>query len=274
MKNQAPKTVLCIHDLSSLGRCSMSVIAPVLSTMGHQVVALPTAILSAHTGGLGTPVVQDCTAFGPAAVRHYQELGIEVDCIYSGYLASVENQALVRQAFEAWPNALKIVDPVLGDKGQLYQGMDGMVDGMRELCRLADIILPNLTEAALLLDRPYPEEELTAEQIAEFGEGLAAICPQSLMTGVRQGRDLACIGFGKQKFEVRRQAILRGYPGTGDLFGAVLTGALLRGNALSAAADAAAGFVVDSIKHTAADANPALGVWFEPILGRLCGGGV
>lgn len=252
----------------------MAVISPVLSAMGHQVIALPTAVLSAHTGGLGSPAVQSCTGFGLAAIRHYQELGISVDCIYSGYLADVQNQKLVQQAFEVWPNALKIVDPVLGDKGRYYKGMEDMTAGLREICGLADIILPNLTEACLLMDRPFPEQEVTQELLDELSEGLGQLCSQSMITGVRRGRDVLCIGCGRQSFQVHRQAIARSYPGTGDLFGAVVTGALLRGNALSAAVDAAAGFVLDAIKHTDPEANPALGVWFEPILGLLSGGGV
>ena len=274
MKYQAPKTVLCIHDLSALGRCSIAVIAPVLSAMGHQAVVLPTTLLSTHTGGLGDPVMQDCTAFGPQALRHYQELGLSFDCIYSGYLASPENQKLVLAAYEAWPDAAKIADPVLGDNGRLYKGMENMLPYMKEICEKADLVIPNLTEACLLMDRPYPQQELTEQEVEEIAAGLSGQFNQTLVTGIRQGRDLMSLGCGKQNFKVRRLALDRNYPGTGDLFGAVLAGALLRGNALSAAADAAAGFVADSIKHTDPNADPALGVWFEPILNRLCGGGV
>ena len=90
MHLQAPKTVLCIHDLSGLGRCSLSVIVPVLAAMGCQPVALPTAIFSTHTGGLGQPAVQLCQGYGEAALEHYRSLGVSFDCIYTGYLASEE----------------------------------------------------------------------------------------------------------------------------------------------------------------------------------------
>lgn len=274
MKNQAPKTVLCIHDLSAFGRCSIAVIAPVLSAMGHQAVALPTALLSAHTGGLGNPAVQSCTEFGPEALHHYQELEISFDCIYSGYLANTENQKLVEKAYELWPDALKIADPVMGDHGRYYKGMEEMLPGMRHICGRADVILPNLTEACFLLDKPYPAKEMTEEQKKELANTLSTYYKQSLVTGIPMGRDLECMGCGEQNFSVRRPHLKPSYPGTGDLFGAVLTGALLRGNALSAATDAAAGFVLDSIRHTDPSADPALGVWFEPILYRLNGGGL
>lgn len=274
MKHQAPKTVLCIHDLSAVGRCSMAVIAPVLSTMGHQAVALPTALLSTHTGGLGIPARLNSEDFGLKAIQHYQQLGLSFDCIYSGYLAEPRNQQLVLAAYDAWPDALKIADPVLGDGGRIYTGMENMLPAMREVCMRADLVTPNLTEACLLLDRSCPEGETTAEELQQLTDGLSGLYRETLITGVRQGRDLVSIGCGEQDFSVRRLALDRSYPGTGDLFGAVLTGALLRGNALSAAADAAAGFVSDAIKYTDPSANPALGVWFEPILGRLCNGGI
>ena len=269
MRFQAPKTVLCIHDLSGLGRCSLSVIAPVLAAMGCQPVALPTAIFSTHTGGLGQPAVQLCHGYGEAALEHYRSLGVEFDCVYTGYLASEEDQHLAAKAFYLWPDALKIVDPVMADHGRFYAGMEDKLPGMQALCRSADLILPNLTEACLLRGRPMPDGELNDEQALSLAQELTALCPQAVVTGVPMGRHLVCTGAGRNSFVVRRLKLERSYPGTGDLFAAVLTGALLRGNALSAATDAAAGFVADSIAATDPEAPTALGVWFEPLLGRL-----
>ena len=269
MRFQAPKTVLCIHDLSGLGRCSLSVIAPVLAAMGCQPVALPTAIFSTHTGGLGQPAVQLCHGYGEAALEHYRSLDVEFDCIYTGYLASEEDQHLAAKAFYLWPDALKIVDPVMADHGRFYAGMEDKLPGMQALCRSADLILPNLTEACLLLGRPMPDGELNDEQALSLAQELTALCPQAVVTGVPMGRHLVCTGAGRNSFVVRRLKLERSYPGTGDLFAAVLTGALLRGNALSAATDAAAGFVADAIAATDPEAPTALGVWFEPLLGRL-----
>lgn len=269
MRFQAPKTVLCIHDLSGLGRCSLSVIAPVLAAMGCQPVALPTAVFSTHTGGLGQPAVQLCHGYGEAALEHYRSLGVEFDCVYTGYLASEEDQHLAAKAFSLWPSALKIVDPVMADHGRFYAGMEDKLPGMQALCRSADLILPNLTEACLLLGRPMPAGELNDEEALSLARELTVLCPQAVVTGVPMGRHLVCAGAGRTDFTVRRLQLERSYPGTGDLFAAVLAGALLRGNALSAATDAAAGFVADSIAATDPEAPTALGVWFEPLLGRL-----
>ena len=150
--SNAPKTVLAIHDLPGFGRAALSVIVPVLSCLGVQAVALPTAVLSTHTGGLGTPAKLSNPGYGPAALAHYQRLGLRFDCIYSGYLADPTQAKLVEQAFELWPRALKVVDPVLGDGGRLYKGLGAdMVPAMYNLCSKANLIVPNVTEAALLL---------------------------------------------------------------------------------------------------------------------------
>ena len=154
LKPTEPKKILCIHDLSGMGRCSLAVILPVLSVMGCQPVALPTVVLSTHTGGLGTPARLDGAAYGLAALKHYRELGVEFDCIYTGYLGGEEQVALAEKAFDLWPAARKVVDPVMGDNGKAYSTVTpALIDRMRGLCRRADLILPNATEAALLLER-------------------------------------------------------------------------------------------------------------------------
>ena len=156
LKITEPKKVLCIHDLSGVGRCSLAVILPVLSVMGVQPVALPTVVLSTHTGGFGTPARLDGCAYGEAALEHYRELGLSFDCIYTGYLGGEEQAALADKAFDLWPSAYKVVDPVMGDNGELYTIFTReFAAGMRSLCEKADIIVPNLTEAALLLDEPF-----------------------------------------------------------------------------------------------------------------------
>ena len=154
LKPTEPKKILCIHDLSGMGRCSLAVILPVLSVMGCQPVALPTVVFSTHTGGLGTPARLDGAAYGLAALKHYRELGVEFDCIYTGYLGGEEQVALAEKAFDLWPAARKVVDPVMGDNGKAYSTVTpALIDRMRGLCRRADLILPNATEAALLLER-------------------------------------------------------------------------------------------------------------------------
>ena len=174
MKPTEPKKILCIHDLSGMGRCSLAVILPVLSVMGCQPVALPTVVLSTHTGGLGTPARLDGAAYGLAALKHYRELGVEFDCIYTGYLGGEEQVALAEKAFDLWPAARKVVDPVMGDNGKAYSTVtSALIDRMRGLCRRADLILPNATEAGLLLEKELPAQ-LDEESARALADELAA----------------------------------------------------------------------------------------------------
>ena len=239
-----PKKVLCIHDLSGMGRCSLAVILPVLSVMGVQPVALPTVVLSTHTGGLGTPARLDGCAYGEQALEHYHALGVEFDCIYTGYLGGEDQVALAEKAFALWPAAKKIVDPVMGDNGKAYSTVTpALIDRIRALCGAADLILPNYTEAQILLQRQPQTELLTDEAAQALADELTALAPGAVVTGLPLGKYIGC---------------------------AVLIGSLLQGNALSAAADNAAEFVALSIQNTPAAQDTRYGVWFEPLLPRLC----
>ena len=272
--SNAPKTVLAIHDLPGFGRAALSVIVPVLSCLGVQAVALPTAVLSTHTGGLGTPAKLSNPGYGPAALAHYQRLGLRFDCIYSGYLADPTQAKLVEQAFEMWPRALKVVDPVLGVGGRLYKGLGAdMVPAMYNLCSKANLIVPNVTEAALLLGDPLPGVG-SSEQAAEQAARLTRIAPQVVVTGVTgrsDGRCIGCVGAarGGQGYSVKTPLIPRMYHGTGDIFGAVLVGRILQGNVPQAAVQAAAAFVSECIRQTPEGTDERLGVWLEAALPKL-----
>lgn len=271
LKTTEPKKVLCIHDLSGFGRCSLSVILPVLSVMGVQPVALPTVLLSTHTGGFGQPARLDGAAYGQAALQHYHQLGISFDLIYTGYLGGEEQAALAQLAFSLWPQAHKVVDPVLGDGGHAYSTVTpAFIQRMRDLCRQADLILPNCTEVSLLLDTPLPEGEITPDTAQALADKAASLAPNAVVTGLPMGNYIGCAGGGKDRFVLKKLHLDRNFPGTGDLYGAVLVGSLLQGNALSAAADNAAEFVSLAIQATPADQETRCGVWFEPLLPRLC----
>ena len=154
------KRVAAIQDLSGLGRCSLTVIIPTLSAMGVQVCPVPTAVLSAHTG-YSEFVIRDLTDFIHPALEHYKRMNTHFDCIYSGFLASAEQIDHCLEFFSAYPDALKVVDPVMGDDGKSYATYTGeLCKRMGELVEVADIITPNITEAAILLGEEYPSMPL------------------------------------------------------------------------------------------------------------------
>lgn len=271
LKPTEPKKILCIHDLSGMGRCSLAVILPVLSVMGCQPVALPTVVLSTHTGGLGTPARLDGTAYGLAALEHYRELGVEFDCIYTGYLGGEEQVALAEKAFDLWPAAPQGGGPCDGGQRQgLLHSDPGSHRPDARARRRADLILPNATEAALLLEREPQTDAFDDASAQALADELLPLAPSAVVTGLALGKYIGCAGSGRERFVIKKLHISRSFPGTGDLYGAVLIGSLIQGNALSAAADNAAEFVSLAIQQTPADQDTRYGVWFEPLLPRLC----
>ena len=266
-----PKRVLCIHDLSALGRASLSVIVPTLAATGCQPVMLPVSIFSVHTGGLGEPVQQDIYEYCLQTLERYSQMGEEFDCIYSGYLADSKQAALVQRAFDLWPHALHAVDPVLGDHGRLYSGVSPeMCEIMKKLCQQAQIIFPNSTEAAFLLNREPEQHCLQRKQAEETAlELVQTYGCHVVLTGIlTEHNKIANIcGHHQDVFCVPSVRCERNYPGTGDLFAAATLGKLLTGSDLPAAVSMAGSFV--SKAALASPSETRYGVWYEPFLSML-----
>jgi pyridoxine kinase len=247
------KCVAAIHDISGLGKCSLSVILPVLSAMGVQVCPVPTAVLSAHTG-YGDFVMRDLTDFISDALEHYKKLGQHFDCVYSGFLASAEQIDHCLDFLSAYPQALKVVDPVMGDNGKPYRTFtDELCRKMSRLVKAADIITPNLTEAAILLGEPYPAAGLNAREVRSWLVRLSQLGPRTVViTGAEiSGKGISSVGFDSKNssfWKVVSDYVPAKYSGCGDLYTAVLTGGLLLGDSLPIAMSRAAGFAKLAIK--------------------------
>lgn len=269
------KKVLALHDLSGFGRSSLVPIIGVLSAMGHQCVPVPTAIFSTHTAIAGY-AVRDLTEDLLPWIDQYEDLGLEFEAIYSGFLGTEKqigciSQAIMRLKAET---GMVLVDPVMGDNGEVYETYTPeMCTRMGDLCHLADVITPNVTEAAILLGyspshTPRDEEE-AAQWVVLLEKTYGA---RVVLTGLSYHREtigVLCCEKGQVTWFDHAQ-IAQYYPGTGDIFSSVLLGALLRGESLAAAASRAARFVHDCIVYTAAQKTDDLhGVQFETQLGQL-----
>lgn len=265
--------VAAIHDLSGVGRCSLAVILPVLSAMGVQACAVPTAVLSAHTGGFGDVVMRDLTDYILPAMRHYIEIGMDFDCIYSGFLGSEAQIGHCLEFFGAWPDALLVVDPVMGDHGKPYRTMNAAMRGrMKELAAKADIITPNLTEVFMLLGQEHDFAPLSGSRaksllarLGELGPRLVAITGAQMADGV-----LANLGYDRERgayWRVDCDYVPVSYPGTGDIFAAVLCGSRLGGESLPMAMERASRFLELAIKTTYSfGTDPRHGVMLEKAL--------
>ena len=263
------KHILSIQDLSCVGRCSLTVAMPVISAMGHRCSVLPTAVLSTHTA-FPSPEVADLTGRLDAFARHWQENGVRFDAVTVGYLADPKQAGIVGKILENIGAAV-ILDPVMGDHGKLYRRItEDHIGALKLLAARADVLLPNLTEAAALTGLPYRAETDEA-YLQKLVDGLLALgAKAAVITGVHL-HDAAIGFYGKARdgeaFCWQGNHIPRQFHGTGDLFAAVLTGALANGEKLEDAARKAAEFVRCCVENTP-EVTPN-GVEFELQLHRL-----
>lgn len=267
------RKILALHDLAGAGRSSLVPILSAISAMGHQCVPVPTAVYSSHLGLPGWHG-SDLTAAMRPALAQYEALGLRFDAVYTGFLSSAEQLDIVAEAAERLCAGLAIVDPVLGDNGRLYSSATpALCARMGGLCGKADVITPNCTEAAVLLGmepcaapRDSAEACDWARQLRERYGAAAVLTGFSPRAG--ELAVVCCAENGPQLLHHPR--IDAYYPGTGDLFAAVLTGSLVHGETLPQAAGRAAEFVRLCIEDTERQGAERLhGVRFEPLLYRL-----
>lgn len=265
------KRILTIQDISCVGQCSMTVALPILSACGHETCILPTALLSTHTGGFGKPTVVHFDDVLEGMWQHWQENGITFDAILVGYLGTVEAVNAAERIIDHLlaPGGVAIVDPAFGDHGRRYSGLTReYAQAMEGLCRRADIMIPNVTEAALFAGMEY-REDLTPDYVDDLMAKLDH--PGVVLTGVgyREGETGICIRNGGKTSLYTHPKIGKSYHGTGDMFAACFTGALMQEKSMPEAAKIAADFVCKAIENT--QRNPAhwYGVKFETVFPDL-----
>lgn len=257
------KQILSIQDLSCLGKCSLTVALPVISAMGCACSVLPTAVLSTHTA-FPKPYVRSLTEEILPISHHLQSTGVQLDAVCVGYLSDPAQAAAVEEALKAF-DTLTVIDPAMGDDGKLYAGLAAEhVEAMDQLCKQGDILLPNVTEAALLTGIAY-RQTADRDYYRALLDGMLAIGKDAvILTGVSlEPGKTGFLGFSRDTGEFSYQAgqIPRQCHGTGDLFTAVLTGAYVQKKTLSDAATLAARFVERVIAATG-ESTP-FGVEFE-----------
>lgn len=266
--------VLAINDISGFGRCSLSVIIPILSCIGVQVCSIPTAILSTHTGNLGDFQFRDLTDFIKPAFNHYQDLNLEFECVYTGFLGSASQIDICLEILKSNKNAFKVVDPVMADNGKLYKTFDNnMKNRIIELVVAADMITPNLTEAFILLGQPHKFETISCQEARSMLLKLSKLYSRYvIITGVNLADGfMANIGYDRDSnffWRVNCDYVPVSYPGTGDIYASIVVGSFLKGDSMPIAMDKATKFLELAIKTTYSyKSDPRYGVMFESCLG-------
>ena len=259
------RRVLSIQDLSCMGKCSLTVALPVLSAMGCSCTVLPTAVLSTHTA-FPEPHIQALTEDILPMAEHWHRVGGNFETISIGYLADPEQAAKVEKVLDLFSGKV-VLDPAMGDHGKLYSKLTPEhIHAMAKLCRRADYVLPNITEAALLTGLPY-REQVDIAYLRELAAGMQKLGSKTVViTGFlwEDGQAGFFCATENEEFSYHAPRIPKHFHGTGDLFAAVFAGGLALGKEASQAAELAARFVEQVISHTP-EATP-YGIEFEPQL--------
>ena len=273
------KKVLTVQDISCVGQCSLTVALPIISACGIETAILPSAVLSTHTGGFEGWTFRDLTDDIPGIVDHWEKQGISFDAVYTGYLGSKRQIALVKDMFQRLcaPAALKIVDPAMADNGKLYYGFDtDFAHEMATLCGAADIALPNITEAALMTDMPYKASGYDEAYIKELMTRVLALGAKTVvLTGVSYNENelgVAVLSQGDDSISYYfHEKLSKSCHGTGDIFASAFVGGMVSGKTPLAAAALAAEFTLCGMRITQKDDSHWYGTKFEKALPMLVG---
>ena len=271
------KKVAALHDLSSFGRGPLSIIIPVLSLLRCQVCPVPTSLLSTHTSGFANYTSLDLSPEIRKIGAHFKELGLCFDALYTGYFGSLEQIRAASDFLSDFrQNSFVLIDPVIGDNGDLYPGYTlEMVNFMRLLIKDADLIIPNHTECMTLLGEPYEKARvLNRDDVKRLLFSLLELGPKScVITGLNMGDSFGVAAYDGKKNEVfliENEKVGAFFPGTGDMYASVMLGRLLLGDSLKYALQYASAFNLKLIKETLKMKTPPReSLVFEPFLAEL-----
>ena len=251
------KRVVTIQDVSCLGKCSATVALPLISVLGAECTVIPTAVLSTHTMFQGF-TFRDLTSDIPAIMEHWKKENFKFDAIYTGYLGSFEQLQLVSEFIDTFKNdsTAVIIDPVMADNGKLYPGFTPeFAVAMGKLCGKADVIVPNLTEAAFMLEEPYCGSGYDEEWVKGLLKRLAKLGAKNVvLTGISfDPEKLGFMGYNAAKdefFSYFHRRLNASFHGTGDIFASTATGAYVQGRSLAESLQIAADYTVECMDIT------------------------
>lgn len=270
------RRVVAVHDISCFGKCSLTVALPIISSAGIEASVIPTSVLSTHTGGFTGFTFRDLTDDIPEISKHWKDIDLKFDAIYTGYLGSQKQIDIVKRFIDDFRNdgTIAVIDPAMADHGKLYTGFSQDFPSlMAGLCAKADVVVPNITEAAMMLGTEYKEGPYTEEYIEKLLRGLYDLGAKSVvLTGVYfDSEKLGAACFDGESIQyVFDERIGRLFHGTGDVFASALVSALMCGRDLKQATQVAVKFTCIAIAKTMEN-NPEreYGVNFEQAIPAL-----
>lgn len=276
-KENRQRKIAAIHDISCLGRCSLTVALPILSVLGIETNVIPTAVLSSHTGEFTGYTFRDLTEDILPIANHWRSLGRRYDALYTGYFGNIRQLGIVKKVFDLLSDedTLKFIDPVMADNGALYSNFDmAYVAEMKRFCRKADIILPNITESCFLTDSPYTEGPYSEEYIYGLLNKLRKLdTGYTVLTGVHTEKGYGAAWMDNQSgtWDMVLGTYVEGcFYGAGDTLASVLLGKYLKDGSIEKAVEAAVDFTHKAIQNTKQNSQDfKYGLLFEELLGEL-----
>lgn len=251
------KRIVTVQDISCVGKCSLTVALPIISAMGTEAAVIPTAVLSTHTMFKDFTFC-DLTDEIEPIVSHWKKENMDFDAVYTGYLGSARQIALTKELISKFRrgNTLVLVDPAMADGGRMYTGFEkSFALEMASLCSVADIIVPNLTEASFMLGEEYVAEGYDEEYIKNMLKKLTVLgCKTAVITGVSFKKEkLGVMSYNSgngEYFSYFKDRIPESFHGTGDVFASTFLGALMRERSVGDSLKIATDFTVECIKAT------------------------
>lgn len=268
--------IAAVHDMCGYGKCSLTVAIPVLSAAGCDVCPVPTSLFSAHTR---YPVftMHDTTDILPGYLDAWQQEGVDIDAVYSGFLGSPEQVAIIQRLYREYTHALRIVDPVMGDGGSKYATYtDELCQAMGALADGADVLTPNITEASILTGIEYPGQNIDDDKVQDIVKRLLDLgAKHVVLKGIdREDGKLRnyVAGDGLDDiYELAHDKLPYMLHGTGDLYASALTAGVMCGRGLVESTQFAGEFVRDAMEITRYQPEYEMrGVSFEPVLNEVC----
>lgn len=268
------KRILTIQDISCVGQCSLTVALPILSACGQETCILPSAVLSTHTMGYSFPYIRDLTPDIPDLQKHWQKENILFDTIYTGYLGSTQQVAMVENILETMvaQGGKTVVDPAMADHGKLYPAFDmAYVEAMKGLVSKADVVVPNLTEACFLTGCTYQERYDNAYIMDVVAKLHALGTKWVVLTGIafEEGMTGVLISGEDTVDHYVHPKIPKNFHGTGDVYASAFVGSWVSGKTMNDAARIAADYTCKCIENTIDDESHWYGVKFETALPYL-----
>ncbi len=263
------KNILLINDLPGYGKVALAAMVPILSRMGHYPFQIPTAVVS-NTLDYGKFRIQEMTDYMRDTFLVWKELGFQIDCVCTGFIVSEEQAEIIEEYLKEQKNApLVVVDPIMADGGKLYNGIgQNRVLAMKKLAAYADVMVPNITEASFLTGIRPGQEYGTQAELRELADGLRAISGKSVVitsaletkaeeeNGAQGENTYLVYGYDhirQEYFRVPYDYLPVRVAGSGDIFSAMVIGALLAGNPLAKAVQKAvkalSGLILENQGH-------------------------